>query len=203
MSILEETTPPLLLESKFAIAKRERESTPAPPKEKTPDTDAISRKKEELELLRIEKEMERLKKPDVPENTYFKDMLAQQEKHFNQLLEMHKSQQALSLEIEKLKLGEGGGDDWLMDLIPLATEALKARKDAPTPERGLLDMAKKTQTPTPPTAAELEAYKLKIKAGEISEQQFIDDAIKSYPQIFEKLSREQVVAEYNKIKNAQ
>jgi hypothetical protein len=68
------------------------------------ESELIQRKKEELALLTIEKQIEKLSKPDIPETNYFKEMMEQQKQHFTQLLEMNRQQNDIKLELEKLKI---------------------------------------------------------------------------------------------------
>ena len=105
-----------------------KESTPRTPKEKirnTVNTEELERKRTELEILKIEKEMTKLTADPEPDTKMdmWKQLLEQQQEHFKQLLEMNKQHNDLRLEIEKLKLGEGGGTDeammWLDMLKPV------------------------------------------------------------------------------------
>jgi hypothetical protein len=84
----------------------------------TPQTTSIAKKREELELKKLEIEIAKLEKPDTNID-YFQKMLELQGTHFKQLLEMQKQHSGLMLEIEKLKFGEGSDEmAWLEMLEP-------------------------------------------------------------------------------------
>lgn len=194
-----------------------KENTPpqAPPKEKevifkTPQiAQNVEEAKAQLEILRIQKDIERLSKPDIPETNYFKEMMEQQKQHFNQLLEMNKSQNELKLEIEKMKIfNEAGGDtdntmeylEMLKPLIPLIAQGIK-KKDEPKKEEIKKEEKKEVKKPMM-NAEEMEEYKKKIKSGEITEEMAYKDFI---AEVGEKLAityKAKFEEEFNKIKNA-
>lgn len=197
----------------FLLGGKLKESAPpiTPPKEKRYKIPSIERtieeKRAELELKRLDIELSKLSKPDVNEGSYFRDMLAQQEKHFNQLLEMNKTQNDLKLEIEKLKLGDSGDwtEDLFMELLPLLPKLIEkkaigtpiAQENPPAKaEQGGENMKKL------PTAKEQEEFKKAVKEGKISEEEAYKAVLEAYPEVADKITKEQFKAEYEKIKNS-
>lgn len=185
-----------------------RESTPpaTPSKEKQQEapqnfSSEIQKKREELELKKLEIEIKRLETPNTNID-YFDKMLQIQQQNFQQLLAMQKEQSDLKLQLAKLEMGEGEGDfaeEFLSSSLPSILEALKQKKGSPevstTEQKGGVEVKI-------PTAEELEAYKKKIKAGEVTFEQFYEDAQKSYPELAKKFTKQQIFDEYAKIKNS-
>lgn len=189
------------LKGKPAI-RRETQQEPTIKERIVYSSDAIAKKREELELKRLEIELSKLDKPDTSVD-YYSKMLELQRNSFEQQIKMLSEHQGLKLEIEKLKMAQeqGGGDfaeDFLYNLMPLIPEILKANKvkeelkggEKPPQQMDLMD--KKQQ----------EEYKLKIKAGVISLEDAYKDFCENFPQLKDKITREQFEKEFNKIKNS-
>lgn len=162
---------------------------------------AIDEKRAELELKKLDIEIENLKKPDTKVD-YFEKMLSLQQTNFSQMLEMQKSQMTLQLEIEKLKIGEGGEDlSWLKDLIPYLPQILKKQETPQSPPN--YSAEKPLQSPTIKEKKKvkskqggekmdkLEVYKQKIRKGEISEEQALKDFKKQEPLKSKLISKEE------------
>jgi len=187
---------------------KESPSPATPPKEyTTPNAiksveDAratLEAKKAELEIKRLEKELERLDKPDTSLDYYGK-MLELQSAHNQTLLSMQKSNFDVQLELEKLKVSKNDvgdfGEEFLYSLIPLLPELIKHRgdkKEVPKETEGVKSM------PKIPTAEQMEEIKTKIKSGELTEDQFIQDAITAFPNLKDNVQK--IKEEYFKLKN--
>jgi hypothetical protein len=190
----------------------------APTKERKIIPKSVEDKRAELEILKIEREMERLSKPDIPETNYFKEMLEQQKQHFAQLLEMNKQQNDLRLEIEKLKMigeSESSSDMGLeaLEIIkPFLPQIAAKLGGGSSPHPPLT--APLTQEIPPQemkggdkmeisTTKEFEEYKLKIKSGEIDEKQAYEDFKENVPpHIVKTLGYKGFKKEFDKIKNS-
>jgi len=164
-------------------------------------TDAeLIKKRQLLESMKLDRELEALKSPNTNKDM-FKEMLQLQSKNFEQILKMQQEQSNLAVQLAKLEAGGEGGADWSDDIIkallPALPELLKQRaaQEAKTGKGVQKEMPK----PKKPTAKELEAYKLKIRAGEITYEQFAADAKATYPEVAT-LKEETMRAEYEKIK---
>lgn len=197
------------------IKGTDKERSPsAPPSKETPRSKKIEDKREELELARLDKELENLK-TNAPnkEADYFRQLLEMQEKHFKQLLEINKEQMTLKLEIEQLKLGEPEGDSEMAEL-EMFMQMLKP-KDAITGSQGSY-FAPVDVIPQPTqdnsreeaqieinTKEDLEVYKEKIRKGEISEEQAYQDFLANphVPKYLKKAPRKTFKVEFEKIKN--
>jgi len=179
-----------------------------------PQTDSIAKKREELEILRIDTEINRLKKPDIAENSYFKDAMAMQQQHFNQLLEMQKQHMDLKLEIEKMKLIDvDGGDDSggleilevLKPMLPLIAEGMKKKnnpdltsgKEVPLPSTPL----KSVVAALPKKKKEEKLTIQEIREGKITEDEaWIDFQEQVPPVIVKQMGRKGFKKEYDAIK---
>lgn len=168
-----------------------KENTPAPPKEKR-ETSSITEMREKLELRKLEMEIAKLETPNTSTD-YIKTLLEQQARHFKDLLEQERKHNELNLRIKELELGKDSpddfGSDFLMELIPLLPEILKAKQPLKTEEV-------KTIIPTKEQMLEI---KRKVRAGEITEEQFVEDAVKQIPAL--KGKEELIRQEFFKIKN--
>lgn len=180
-------------------------------------SDSINKKREELELLRLEADIEKIKKPDTSVDYYAKmleiqekqakQQLEMQEKHYTSMMQMQNQQMNLQLELEKLKLGSGDdmGDDFLKQLLPILPTLIKKRAEQKQSEGQTTappaKIEKEAERVKKPTKAQLEEYKLKIRVGEISLEQFAKDAREHYA-IARAASDEQIKEQYDKIKNA-
>lgn len=164
-------------------------------------SELIQKKKEELDLRRLEIEIERLQKPDTSID-YYSKMLELQKESFKAQLDMIAQQSQLKIEIEKLKLGDKGSDfaeEFLYGLLPLLPEIVK-QNQAKKAKEGQEMNAKKAINLM--NAKEVEEYKLKIKAGAVSLDEAWEDFQKSMPQMKGKITKEQFSVEYEKIKNS-
>jgi len=160
---------------------------------------AIEEKKAELELKKLEIEIQKLQTPTTNID-YFQKMLELQDNHFQQLLQMQQKQNELQLKITELEnRNEGDGDSWIFDLLPAIPELLKARNAQTQPAQ---QVQKEVFEVKKPTEAELYEYKMKIRAGQITFEQFLEDAKKTYPELISKISLERIKEEYDKIKNS-
>jgi len=173
-----------------------KENTPAPPKEKK-ETPSIAEMREKLELKKLEMEIAKLETPNTSTD-YIKTLLEQQANHFKDLLEQERRHNELNLRIKELELGkdepEEFGSSFLMELLPMLPEILKARQQ---PQN--IKEAEEVK-PIIPTAQQIAEIKLKVRAGEITEAQFIEDAVKQIPAL--KGKEELIKQEFFKIKNS-
>ena len=192
----------------MAIEMRRREALkekapPVPPSRENAisSDDLILQKRRDLDLRRIEIELEKLAKPDTSVD-YYSKMLELQEKSFKAQLEMLQQQSNLKIEIEKLKLAaDNSGDfaeDFLYGLLPMLPELIKQQQAKEKLKGGDTDVKKMISMMT---AKDLEEYKLKIRAGVITLEQAYEDFQKAYPEMKDKITKEQFQAEYEKIKN--
>lgn len=162
------------------------------------DDGAIAKKRQELELKKLEIELSKLEKPDTSVD-YYSKMLELQQNHFKQVLEMQKEQGNLKLEIEKLKLEDVGDSDDFMPLIksllPLLPSILanknqtpqvttKKSNDGGVKKQGAVSAAPvQTELPkqeveemaAPTTAGELQEYIDAIRSGEITYEDALED----------------------------
>lgn len=170
------------------------------------NTDAIAKKREELELKKLEIELSKLEKPDTSID-YYSKMLELQEKSFSQQMEMLKQQGDLRLEIEKLKLmGDGDSDSmlpYLQMLAPLLPEIIKSKgakkEGAAAKAAAPLNTQKEENMEVPKTAGELEEYKAAVRRGEISLEEAYEDFL-STP-FANSLTKEQFEVKFNEIKS--
>lgn len=178
----------------------------AAPAAEIKNTDAIAKKREELELKKLEIELEKLTKPDTSID-YYSKMLELQEKSFSQQMEMLKQQVDLRLEIEKLKLmGDGDSDSmlpYLQMLAPLLPEIIKSKgakkEGAAAKAAAPLNTQKEGENvEVPKTAGELEEYKAAVRRGEISLEEAYEDFL-STP-FANSLTKEQFEIKFNEIK---
>lgn len=183
----------------------------------------VNEMREQLEIKKLQIELDKLEKPDTSID-YYSKMLELQQQHFNQLLEMQKQQTGLQLEIEKLKLAEvSDGDDFLpliKGLLPYLPEIIKARNQTPQVNTKSDDVEKsKTAGESPAgvsnsqkggddveitketTAGELQEYVEAIKKGEISYEEAYED-FKNSPYA-DMLTDEQFKAKFEAIKKTQ
>jgi len=170
-----------------------KESSPRNPPQEISGSDAISKKREELELKRLEIELDKLSKPDTNVD-YYSKMLELQQKSFEQQLLMQKQQLDLRLEIEKLKLmGDGESDSmlpYLQMLAPLLPSIINKNNTQSQPKSsdsqveassGLNShespniQEEKEKMDVPTNLKELEEYKQAIKRGEISFDEAYED----------------------------
>ena len=169
-----------------------KESTPKPPKEKIVNPvniNELDRKRTELEILKIEREMDRLTAPPEPDtkmDLWYK-MLEQQQQHFNQLLEMNKQHNELKLEIERLKIG-GESDDntlmWLEMLKPFmpviaSKMANTSAVNSVSPDTNTASTSNVTRDTNAET--EQERYTRAIKDGTITEEMAWNDFKTAFP----------------------
>jgi len=193
--------------------------SPDPVTDKAPTMmidNSVEKMRQQLELKKLQIEIDKLEKPDTSVD-YYSKMLELQKENFKTQLEMSIQQGNLRLEIEKLKLVEsGGGDDFmelLKPLLPLLPQLLKAK----TPQKLSSDEDKTPGDITSPgvkveqviqggnmevtkdtTAGELQEYVEAIKKGEISYEEALEDFKASpYANI---LTDEQFKAKFDKIR---
>lgn len=161
------------------------------------DDGAIAKKRQELELKKLEIELSKLEKPDTSVD-YYSKMLELQQNHFKQVLEMQKEQGNLKLEIEKLKLEDVSDSDDFMPLIksllPLLpsilanknqTPQVKTKNDYGGVKKQGAASAAPVQTELPKqeveemaaltTAGELQEYIDAIRSGEITYEDALED----------------------------
>ena len=185
---------------KFYGVEQQKKELPPPIQINISDT--IAKKREELELKKLEMEIAKLSAPNTSMD-YFKEMLQMQQQHFNQLLTMNTQQAELKREVELLKIGDGAdtGDDFLASLIPLLPDIIKNNKTAAAPVQPPQEQKEEVNKMISGGAfslAQVEEIKRKVKSGEITEEQFIADAIKFFPQLATQTER--IKTEYKKIK---
>ena len=172
-------------------------------------SDAISKKREELELKRLELEISKLSSPDTRVD-YFEKMLELQKNSFTQQLDMQKQQLDLRLEIEKLKLmGDGESESmlpYLQMLAPLIPAILK-KESGTKKETAVNSAVPQTQTKqeeekmkVPTTAGEIEEYKQAIKRGEISFEEAYEDFLET--PFASSMSKEQFRVKFNELKKS-
>jgi len=147
----------------------------------------IEQKRAELELRKLEIEIEKLNAPNTSID-YFKEMLSLQQQHFNQLLTMQKEQGNLMLEIEKLKFG-GESDDsmlYLLDLVkPILPQILAKTNITKGEEKPKMNK---------------EEYVKAMQDGKISPAQGWEDFKMEFPELAANMTFEQFIVQFNKIK---
>jgi hypothetical protein len=168
----------------------------------------IDEKRAELELKKLQLEIDRLQSPNTSID-YFNKMLELQQKNFDNNMQMLREKQDIEIRLAKLEAGGETGDDWIFELLPMLPELIKQRQQQQ--EKSLINPAgssiiasinkDKGGKMMIPTDAEIEEYKKKIKSGEVTEEQFITDVKMQYPDILQKLPRERLIEEFNKLKN--
>jgi len=177
----------------------------------TPVTnDDIERKRGELELKKLQIEIDRLEKPNTSID-YFQKMLELQQLHFNQQIQMVQQQNDLKLEIEKLKLmGDGNSDSmlpYLQMLAPLIPELMKKQKQQKTTgstgSTGLKSEEKaeevqEVEKEDRNQIQDLEEYKAAIKRGEISFEEAYEDFLQTPWK--NSLTKEQFKAKYDELR---
>jgi hypothetical protein len=160
-----------------------------PPIKYSDNQKLIDAKRAELELRKLEMEIEKLNAPNTSMD-YFKEMLQLQQQHFTQLLTMQKEQSNLLLEIEKLKLG-GETDDgmaFMLDIIkPILPQILAKKMESKDDKKGV--------------TMNKEEYIKQIKEGKITLEQAWEDFKMELPTYAEKMTLEQFKEQYEKIKN--
>jgi len=181
------------------------------------NNDSVEKMRQQLELKKLQIEIDKLEKPDTSID-YYSKMLELQKENFKTQLDMATQQGDLKLEIEKLKLiGSDGGDDFMemiKPIIPLLPQILKQK----TPQKLNSDEVKPQENKTSPavkveqvvkggeeveitketTAGELKEYIEAIKNGEISYAEALEDFKASpYANV---LTDEQFKEKFDKIK---
>ena len=182
---------------------------------------SVSVMREQLEIKKLQIELDKLEKPDTSIDYYAK-MLEMQKENFKTQLEMATQQGDLKLEIEKLKLVEVGGSDDMMDLIkpllPLLPQLIKAKTQTPEipKSNGVTEEKKEGVSPSSKieqvmkggddmdinkntTAGELQEYVSAIQKGEITYSEALEDFNASpYASL---LTEEQFKEKFDKILN--
>jgi hypothetical protein len=192
-----------------------KESTPprTPPKEKFVYSDEIKKKMEQLELKKLEIELQKLEKPDTSVD-YYSKMLELQKEAFNAQLIMQRQQLDLKLEIEKLKLDTADNPDSLMKFVdmiaPYLPQIVASLKNQPQmkPEQpknvtGDSIVEKPTKPEKKPSKKEqeiIEEYKRGIINGTIDFEKAYRDY--SSTATLQHLSRDEFQIEFDKIKNS-
>ena len=188
------------------------------PKPQAPiSSNSVDEMRQQLELKKLQIEIDKLEKPDTSID-YYSKMLELQKENFKTQLDMATQQGDLKLEIEKLKLlGSDGGDDFMemiKPIIPLLPQILKQK----TPQKLNSDEVKPQENKTSPavkveqvvnggeeveitketTVGELQEYTNAIKEGKISYEEALEDFKASpYANV---LTDEQFKAKFDKIK---
>lgn len=202
-----------------------KESTPpaTPPKEKreykqTEILKIIEAKRADLEMLKIDKEIERLNKPDTNIDYYGKmleiqakqgEIVLQQQKHFaEQQLTSQKQMFEVQLELERMKLGNEGGDymnsfiDILKPLLPVLLagggKGSPGAQSAPTMANSEKLKGGKPRSMNKEAKKE---YLRQIQAGKITLQLAYEDFKKEAPKHAEVVTIERFADFYNKLKN--
>ena len=143
----------------------------------------IDDKRAELELKKLEIEIEKLSTPNTNID-YFKQMLDLQQNHFNQLLEMEKRHGSLQLEIEKLKLGSDDGDDTILSMMemfkPMLPQLLNKGVEKPKMDK--------------------EQYLSKMRDGSITPEMGYDDFKMEFPDLAKNMSFDTFKLQFENIK---
>jgi hypothetical protein len=206
-----------------------KENTPTPPKENdfkySENRRLIDDKKAELELKKIEIELENLKKPDTKID-YFEKMLQIQSENNKQIMAMMEKNFQTQLEIEKLKLSNDGDDfSWLKDLLPLLPSILKKEAVSPVlnPNESntaltidenakkvamkggnMLNIKNKNQKELDEKQSKsIEDYKKDIQSGVLKEEQAYEDFKKELPQYAKAITKENFHEYFMKIKRGE
>lgn len=150
-------------------------------------SDDIERKRSELELKKLQIEIDRLEKPNTSMD-YFQKMLELQAQHNKEFMVMQQENFKVQLELERLKnSGDDDGMSWIKDLLPLLPELIKQKKnqqplntrEAVTKEGAVnsapLQNQEEAPMQTPTTKAELDEYKDAVRRGEISFEEAYED----------------------------
>lgn len=177
-------------------------------------SDDIERKRSELELKKLQIEIDKLSAPNTSID-YFQKMLELQQNHFSQQMQMFQQQADLKLEIEKLKLGaDGDGDSmlpYLQMLMPLLPQIInknhtpapsaETKKEAPAQDVGALQTQEEEEkeVKVPTNAGELEEYKEAVRRGEITFEEAYEDFLTT--PFANALTKEQFRLKFEAIKN--
>ena len=176
-----------------------------PPQEKPAYVQtSVDKMRENLEIKKLQMELEKLEKPDTSID-YYSKMLELQEKNFGSQIEMLKQQGNLQLEIEKLKLGNGDEDSmlpYLQMLAPLLPEIIKSKgkpgvaAKAAAPNNNQKEDIEEMEIPQ--TAGDLEEYKNAVRRGEISlEEAYADFLTTAWAN---SLTKEEFELKFNAVK---
>lgn len=163
----------------------------------------LERKRLELEGLRIDSEIKKLKAPDIPENTFFKDAMAQQQQHFEQLMKMNEKHNELKLEIEKLKLLKesepSDNNDFLLELFKYLPQIMAAKNKEKQQIGTEKQKEKKTEVKTMSKLEKKEIMrKLKaIKDGKMSKDDAYVEFCKSEPTLSKMVTKEEFINRLN------
>lgn len=190
------------------FSSRQKESTPETPKEKPLSEDPEIRAAEKkLRIAQIHADLAKIAAP--PSNVdYVKQMLELQQKNFENTLKMQENNNNLAIRLAKLEAGGEGGDAWIGDLLAYLPEIIKARETTPSnpvttalqsPILPESNRDKEVKNMALPTAQDIALYKEKIKEGQVTLDQFYNDAINAYPE-YKLVPKETILKEYEKIK---
>jgi hypothetical protein len=208
--------------------------TPTPPVPPTPRiSKSVQEMRDNLEIKKIELEMQRLEQGGTGALDPFNKLLEFQQKSFDNEILRIKEISDLKVEVEKLKLGFGGEDNTLdiiervLPYIPSifgkntqpSTEGLTGESAAAVPIVAAAPQQKEVkmeeqkpieeQKPkahrikNPDQDPLVKAYKKKIKSGEVTEDQAWETLQQYSPKEAENLSREKFHEEFEAIKNGQ
>lgn len=143
----------------------------------------IEQKKAELEVKRLERELERLEKPDTSLD-YYGQMLKMQEQNHLNIMEMQKQNFSTQLELARLQSGGGESDDYLFSILEMVKPVLpqlfaslgkNSSQKSPTIDDKQAVNANIREVSPMDKQKELDEYKAKIRAGEVTEEQGFKD----------------------------
>lgn len=158
----------------------------------------LENKRAELEMIKLQKEIERLDnpKPDTSIDYYAK-LIEIQNQHHKEMLQLQKNAFEKQLEIEKLRFSDGEEDD-LSGITDLLLPLIKARIEQPQQIRA--------ETPIQPNMFienKIQEFIEGIKTGKILEPEAWEKYQKYQefiPREFQGLTREQFSEEFAKLK---
>lgn len=172
-------------------------------------SDAIKKKREELELKKLEIELSKLEQPDTRVD-YYDKMLQLQKENFEKLLEMQEKHGDLRLEIEKLKLEDVGEDSEFLQIFEMIQPYLKNINpqksewaETPIPQAPIHQVAQDNimEQKKQEEFKQFEEYKKQVKDGTLKEPMAWKMFSLSRSEDAKKLGREKFKEEFNKIKN--
>jgi len=179
------------------------------------ESEEVHRKREQLEIARMEAELNALKTPPIDTKLdYFQKMLELQQQHNKEVLELQKSKFETQLELAKLQ--EGAETDWSGELIQLMMPMLPSilanfkqntqqAAQTPlvpevTPQQTGSDAA--VETVKGEEMGFVQELKAKLKSGKLTTEQAYEDFKKEAPEYAKFVNKEQFTVFIEKLKQS-
>lgn len=159
----------------------------------------VEEKRAELEILRIDREIDRLKAPEVPDTKldYFNKLIEMQQQFNEKMLLMQKQQFDVQLEMERIKAGASGNDDdgMLKEVFKYLPQIMAAKQKEVEHQK---EPKKETEKMQKLTKAQMLEKLKQVKEGKLSH----DDAYKEFcsqePDLAKVVTREQFEVQLKK-----